>query len=179
MKSYANVRLISMFIVIVLNISTIASFIYLYVVWYIVYYSVSNRNIYYTKLKKENIIGGIWYMSRELKASTKRIKVYRQPRNKKCSNCAILEDLLIANNVEFDSINIVTPETMTEMAMHHVFPTYTPVLQVNDDIYNTELWLVRGKTLNIPEIKKLVDGSRKRWNDVGNVGECDCGVCKI
>ncbi len=89
-------------------------------------------------------------MSRELKTSTKRIKVYRQPRNRKCSNCEILENLLMANNVEFDSINIVSPETMTEMAMHHVFPMYTPVLQINDDIYNTELWLDRGKILNIP-----------------------------
>lgn len=108
-------------------------------------------------------------MSRELKTSTKRIKVYRQPRNKKCSNCEVLENLLMTNNVEFDSINIVTPETMTDMAMRHVFPMYTPVLQINDDIYDTELWLIRGKTLNIPEIKKLVDGSRKYWNDVGDV----------
>lgn len=117
-------------------------------------------------------------MSRELKASTNCIKVYRQPRNKKCSNCEFLENLLTANNVEFDSINLIRPEVMTEMAMHHIFPMYTPVLQINDDIY-TDLWLIRGKTLNIPEIKKLVDGSRKYWNDVGDVGKCDCGICKI
>jgi hypothetical protein len=118
-------------------------------------------------------------MSRELKTSTKRIKVYRQPRNKRCSNCEILEKLLTANDVEFDSINLVTPEIMTEMAMHHVFPRYTPVLQIDNNIYNTELWLVGGKTLNIPEIKKLVDGSRKYWNEVGDIGACDCGVCQI
>ena len=119
-------------------------------------------------------------MSRELKTSIKRIKVYRQPKNKKCFNCEILENLLMVNNVEFDSINIVTPETMTEMAMHHVFPIYAPLLQINNDIYNKELWLVGGKTLNIPEIKKLVDSSRKDWKDVRDTDMmCDCGVCKI
>lgn len=130
-------------------------------------------------LKKKNTTGEILHMSRELKDSPKRIKVYRQPKNRKCTNCEILEHLLIVNDVEFDSINLVTPETMTEMAMQHVFPTYTPVLQINGDIYNKELWLVLGKTLNIPEIKKLVDSSRKYWKDVGDADVCDCGICKI
>jgi hypothetical protein len=119
-------------------------------------------------------------MSRELKTSTRRIRVYRQPKNRKCSNCETLENLLTINDVEFDSINIVTPEAMTDMAMRHIFPIYTPILQINESVFNKELWLVRGKTLNIPEIKKLVDSSRKDWKDVGCADTvCDCGTCKI
>jgi hypothetical protein len=118
-------------------------------------------------------------MSRELKTSKKHIRVYRQPKNKRCTNCEILENLLMVNDVEFDSINLVRPEVMTEMAMHYVFPMYTPVLQIDDNIYIKELWSVCGKTLNISEIKRLIDGSRKDWKDVGIVSACDCGICKI
>jgi hypothetical protein len=119
-------------------------------------------------------------MSRELRPSVKYIRVYRQPKSRHCINCEILENLLRVNNIEFDSINIFTPETMTDMAMHYVFPIYAPVLQINNNIYNKELWLIGGETLNISEIKKLVDGSRKDWKDIENIETtCDCGVCKI
>lgn len=119
-------------------------------------------------------------MSRELRPSIKHIRVYRQPKSRHCINCEILENLLRINNVEFDSINIVIPETMTEMAMHNVFPIYAPVLQINDNIYNKELWLIQGRTLDISEIKKLVDDSRKDWRDIENIETmCNCGVCKI
>lgn len=119
-------------------------------------------------------------MSRELRPSTKYIRVYRQPKSRHCINCEILENLLRVNDVEFDSINIFTPETLTDMAMRHVFPMYAPVLQINGNIYNEELWLVSGKTLDISEIKKLVDDSRKDWRDIENIEMmCNCGACKI
>lgn len=105
-------------------------------------------------------------MSKEWRPSTKHIRVYRQPKSSKCTNCGILENLLTINNIEFDSINLVTPETMTEMAMRHIFPMRAPVLQINSDVYDRELWLADGRTLDIQKIKKLIDDSRMYWKNV-------------
>ncbi len=119
-------------------------------------------------------------MSRELKPSPKHIIVYRQPRNKKCPNCEILENFLRVNDIEFDSINLITAEAMTEMAMHYIFPMFTPALQINDDIYYRELWKTHGKILNISVIKRLVDSSKIDWKEVEDVNKiCEGGVCKI
>ena len=119
-------------------------------------------------------------MSSELKSTVKHIVVYRQPRNRKCINCEVLENFLKINNVEFDSVNLLTPESMTEMAMQWVFPAFTPVMQVNDKIYYRELWSVHGKTLNIPGIKKLVDDTKKDWKDMeDNKVICEGDICIV
>ena len=126
-------------------------------------------------------IGVIWLnMSSELKPTVKHIVVYRQPRSRKCPNCEILENLLKINNIEFDSVNLVTPESMTEMATHWIFPMFTPVLQIDGKIYYKELWSIHGKILNIPEIKKLIDKTKKDWKDIeDNEVICEGGVCTI
>ena len=113
-------------------------------------------------------------MSSELKSTVKHIIVYRQPRSRRCPNCEVLENFLKINNIEFDSVNLLTPESMTEMAMQWIFPAFTPVMQVDDKIYYRELWSVHGKTLNIPGIKKLVDNTKKDWEDEKD----DKVVCK-
>jgi hypothetical protein len=57
---------------------------------------------------------------------------------------------------------------------------FTPVLQVDNDVYYRELWAEHGKTLDIPRIRKLVDSSKIDWRDIEDTDiMCEGGVCKL
>lgn len=105
--------------------------------------------------------------------------LYKQPSNKKCPNCELLENFLKLNNIEFENIDIYTPEAATELAMHYCFPIYTPVLQKGYFIYYKQLWLEHGKKLNLSKIKWILDPDKKDWIDLDGEIECKDGVCKI
>lgn len=104
--------------------------------------------------------------------------VYVQPESKKCPNCEILETFMTINNILYLSVNMITPEAMTELYFRYCFPAYTPVLQKGTKIYHKELWNEYGKTLNLERIKYILDPSKKDWIDVKE-GSCEGGVCKI
>lgn len=108
--------------------------------------------------------------------------VYRQPENKKCPNCEILERMFKMNNIEYKSIDISTPESLTELAFRaSCFPKFTPVLQKGKHVYYRELWKEHGKVLDLERIKILIDGNR-RWdsNEVdSNEVVCEGDVCEI
>lgn len=106
--------------------------------------------------------------------------VYRQPKSKKCPNCEILEKVLEMNNIKFESVDIATPESLTELAFRaSCFPKFTPVLQRGERVYYRELWKEHGKVLDLERIKELigVNGNRE-WKDLNTV-ICEGDVCSI
>jgi len=62
-------------------------------------------------------------------------KVYS---TKNCSKCAQLERALISKGVEFDSIDMATPEALTELRVNGIFVLSAPVLQVEDNFYTMD-----------------------------------------
>lgn len=108
--------------------------------------------------------------------------VYRQPENRKCPNCEILEKLLEINDIGFASINIATPEALTELAFRDsCFPKFTPVLQRGDGVFYKQLWKIHGEELDIDMIKHILDPNKKDWIDLADsdAKKCENGVCEI
>lgn len=54
---------------------------------------------------------------------------------KDCPNCDTLKQLLKRENIEYQTINIFTPEAMTELAMNNVITRSAPVLQIDKKFY--------------------------------------------
>lgn len=104
--------------------------------------------------------------------------IYCQPEYRKCPNCDVLKELFSVNRIDFESVDIFTPESATELAVRDVFPKYTPVLQKGSNVYYKQLWSDHGVSLNIPRIKYIVDSKKEDWIDVSG-SECKDGVCKI
>lgn len=107
--------------------------------------------------------------------------VYRQPVHKKCPNCEILKEMLRINDISFVSINIATPEAMTELAFRgSCFPKFTPVLQKGYSIYYRQLWKTHGKELHIPRIRYIIDPDKQDWIDTKETEQiCKDGICEI
>ena len=55
-----------------------------------------------------------------------------------CSKCAQLKMALIGKGVEFDSIDMATPEALTELRVNGIFVLSAPVLQVEDNFYTVD-----------------------------------------
>ena len=54
---------------------------------------------------------------------------------KNCPNCEVLKQLLNRKNVEYKTININTPEALTELYKNSVYTMSAPVLQVDNKFY--------------------------------------------
>lgn len=54
---------------------------------------------------------------------------------KNCPNCEILKQLLKRENIEYKTININTPEALTELYKNSVYAMSAPVLQIEGKFY--------------------------------------------
>ena len=57
---------------------------------------------------------------------------------KSCQNCKILKELLKRENVQYEDINMSTPQALTELRMNSVFALSAPVLQIDNKFYTTK-----------------------------------------
>jgi len=62
-------------------------------------------------------------------------KVYS---TKDCPKCMQLKMTLTGKGIEFDSIDMSTPEALTELRVNGVFTLSAPVLQVGDNFYTVD-----------------------------------------
>ncbi len=63
----------------------------------------------------------------------------------KCPNCDILKQLLEKENIRYKEIDMVTPETLTELRMNDVFAMSAPVLQIGKKFYTTKELCIQDK----------------------------------
>ena len=56
---------------------------------------------------------------------------------KDCPNCDALKQLLKKENIQYETVNIFTPDAMTDLAMNNVITRSAPVLQIEDRFYTT------------------------------------------
>ena len=52
-----------------------------------------------------------------------------------CPNCRVLKQSIEKMNLEFDEVDMSTPESLTELRMNGVFTMAAPVLQVDNKFY--------------------------------------------
>ncbi len=57
------------------------------------------------------------------------VKVYT---TKTCPRCEQLKGLLKSHNIEYEEVEMATPEALTELRMRGVFTISAPVLQIDD-----------------------------------------------
>ena len=55
-----------------------------------------------------------------------------------CPNCRVLKQSIEKMNLEFDEVDMSTPESLTELRMNGVFTMAAPVLQVDNKFYTYE-----------------------------------------
>lgn len=55
-----------------------------------------------------------------------------------CSKCKQLESILRGWGVEFESVDMATPEALTELRVNGVFTLTAPVLQMDDEFYTVD-----------------------------------------
>ncbi|MCX9014731.1 MAG: glutaredoxin family protein [Candidatus Methanoperedens sp.] len=55
-----------------------------------------------------------------------------------CPNCRVLKQSIEKMNVEFNEVDMSTPESLTELRMNGVFTMAAPVLQVDNKFYTYE-----------------------------------------
>ncbi len=52
-----------------------------------------------------------------------------------CPNCKVLKESIKEMKLEFEEVDMATPESLTELRMNGVFTMAAPVLQVDDKFY--------------------------------------------
>ncbi|MBE0522631.1 MAG: glutaredoxin family protein [Candidatus Methanoperedenaceae archaeon] len=52
-----------------------------------------------------------------------------------CPNCRVLKQSIKEMKLEFEEVDMATPEALTELRMNGVFTMAAPVLQVDDEFY--------------------------------------------
>lgn len=57
---------------------------------------------------------------------------------KACPKCEQLKKALADSEIRFETIDMSTPEALTELRINGVFTLSAPVLQVDDSFYTTE-----------------------------------------
>jgi len=85
------------------------------------------------------------------------IKVYS---TKVCPHCKQVKDFLAAAGVEYEDVDITTPEALTELRMNGVFTLITPVLQVGSTFITHEE-LFDGEDLNVEKLKEIIEGKKE------------------
>ncbi|MCJ7444706.1 MAG: NrdH-redoxin [Methanotrichaceae archaeon] len=79
--------------------------------------------------------------------------IYKVYSTKACHKCEQLKSALISNGIEFKSLDMSTPEVLTELRVNGVFTLSAPVLQVDNGFYMAD---------------DLFDGERLK--DLGSMG---------
>ncbi len=57
---------------------------------------------------------------------------------KDCAKCALLKIALAGKGIEFDNIDMSTPEALTELRVNGVFTLSAPVLRVRNNFYTVD-----------------------------------------
>ena len=57
---------------------------------------------------------------------------------KACPKCEQLKKALASSDIHFETIDMATPEALTELRINGVFTLSAPVLQVGDSFYTTD-----------------------------------------
>ena len=79
---------------------------------------------------------------------------YRVYSTKTCPKCEQLKKALAEAGIQFENLDMATPDALTELRVNGVFTLAAPVLQVGENFYTVED-LFKGDTLSdISEILK-------------------------
>ena len=78
---------------------------------------------------------------------------------KLCPNCKILKELLKRENIQYENINMSTPEALTELRMNSVFAMSAPVLQIDNKFYTTKE-LYKQDIIDQDKVMTLIKGIR-------------------
>ncbi len=62
----------------------------------------------------------------------KKVKVYSTGN---CPRCEQLKRLLVSYEIQYEEVDMSTPEALTELRMNGIFTLSAPVLQVEDDFF--------------------------------------------
>ena len=80
---------------------------------------------------------------------------YRVYSTRTCPKCEQLKAALDKEGIDFEIVDISTPEALTELRINGVFILSAPVLQVEEDFYTVEE-LFSGETLrDLADILKV------------------------
>ncbi len=83
-----------------------------------------------------------------------KISVYA---TKVCPNCNLLKQLLKEENIQYEEINMATPEGLTELRMNNVFAMSSPVLQIDNKFFTTKE-LCKQDILDVNKVRSLLKG---------------------
>ena len=72
---------------------------------------------------------------------------YRVYSTKTCPKCEQLKKALEKAGIQFENLDMATPDALTELRINGVFTLAAPVLQVGENFYTVED-LFRGETLS-------------------------------
>ncbi|OFV65873.1 MAG: glutaredoxin [Candidatus Syntrophoarchaeum butanivorans] len=83
------------------------------------------------------------------------MKVYSTPT---CPNCERLKCSLKDEGIEYEEVDMMTADAMTELRMNGVFTLSAPVLQIGEDVFLTSSELISEDGVAIDLIKKYLNG---------------------
>ncbi len=75
--------------------------------------------------------------------------------SKVCPNCNALKQYLDIIGVEYKSVDMGTPEALTELRMNGVYAMAAPVMQVGDKFY-TSLVLFPDNKINREKVNEVI-----------------------
>jgi glutaredoxin len=64
--------------------------------------------------------------------------MYKIFSTKTCPKCEQLKNELKKNNIQFEEVDMSTPESLTELAINGVFTLSAPVLQIEKHFYTAK-----------------------------------------
>jgi len=75
-----------------------------------------------------------------------------------CPGCERLKQALTAEGIEYEEVEMMTSESMTELRMSGIFALSAPVLQIGEDVFLTSSELVNDQGIAIDLVKKHLSG---------------------
>ncbi len=75
-----------------------------------------------------------------------------------CPNCERLKHALKEERIEYENVDMMTADAMTELRMNGVFTLSAPVLQINEDVFLTSSELVNEDGVAVDLVKKHLTG---------------------
>lgn len=79
----------------------------------------------------------------------KQIKIYK---TSDCPKCAMLA---AAMPTKFETVDMRTPEALTELRIHGIFALSAPILQVDEEFFTVD-YLFTGERLNEEKLKEIL-----------------------
>lgn len=73
-----------------------------------------------------------------------------------CPNCKILKELFKRENVQYEDINMSTPQALTELRMNSIFALSAPVLQIDNKFYTTKELCKQG-TIDHDKVRTILN----------------------